>query len=353
MATELKPNRFGVRLHGGMSPARCLEVGTAAEANGFASVWFAENPFHRGVLPAVSALAATTSRIRIGIGVVNPYNRHPSLIAMEFGALDELSNGRAVLGLGAGIAGQVRRMGFDYRPLAALRDSINILRGLLRGDRVTYQGRAFSVDGVALGFRPPRPDMPIYAASMGDRSLELCGQLADGLIVSNMCPPAYAERAIGIIQNSAAASHRGPLDIVQYVPCVARPDRAEARRVAKSVIGEMLSAFWPVDADWPEIRETIVALSGIAKSDVVEALERLRRGEPATEVLDDRYVAAFAIAGDARDCQADAERYRSAGVNELVLTFAGNQPLADMAYFGAALTGARSGIGTAAAVIPG
>jgi len=341
VVAEVKCNRIGVRLHGGLSPARCLELGAAAEANGFTSVWFAENPFHRGVLPAVSALAATTSQIRIGIGVVNPYNRHPSLIAMEFGALDELSDGRAVLGLGAGIAAQVRRMGFDYRPLAALRDSIDILRGLLRGDNVTYQGRAFSVDGVALGFRPPRPDMPIYAASMGDRSLELCGRLADGLIVSNMCPPAYSERAICIVQSSAAAAQRAPLDIVQYVPCVARADRREACRVAKGVIGEMLSAFWPVNADWPAIRETIVALSGIPKTDVVGALERLRRGEPPVKVLDDRFVAAFAIAGDARDCQAAAERYRRAGVNELVLTFAGGQPLVDMAYLGAALNGAN------------
>jgi 5,10-methylenetetrahydromethanopterin reductase len=223
-----------------------------------------------------------------------------------------------------------------------LRDTIHIVRGLLRGDTVTYQGRAFSVDSVTLGFRPLRSDMPIYAASMGDRSLELCGQLADGLIVSNLCPPGYTERAVDIVQNSAAASGRTPLDIVQYVPCVTRPDRDEANRVAKGVIGEMLATFWPVGDDWPTIRETIVRLSGIPKTDVLRALERLRRGEPPSAVLDDRFVAAFAIAGDVGDCQAAAERYQSVGVNELVLTFAGGQPLADMAYLGAVLNAPRT-----------
>ena len=83
----------GLRLHGGLDPHRCVELAKAVEANNFASVWFAENPFERGVLPTAAACAVATRRIRIGIGVWNPFNRHPSLIAMEIGALDELAQG--------------------------------------------------------------------------------------------------------------------------------------------------------------------------------------------------------------------------------------------------------------------
>ncbi len=83
------PN-LGTRLHGGIDPRRCVELAKVAEANGFTSVWFAENPFNRGVLPAASASAAATHSMRIGIGVFNPYNRHPTLIAMEIGALADL-----------------------------------------------------------------------------------------------------------------------------------------------------------------------------------------------------------------------------------------------------------------------
>ncbi len=332
--------RIGVRLHGGLDPHHCIELAVAAEAGGFASLWFAENPFHRGVMPTVAACAMRTGRIGVGIGIVNPYQRHPTLIAMEFGALDELAKGRALLGIGSGIGAQIARMGFAYRPLAALSDTIHIVRALLRGEELTYRGRVFSVDRVALGFRPPRPDMPIYLASMGDRSLDLCGRLADGLIVSNMCPPGYTERATGIVQGSAAEAGRAPLAVVQYVLCVVRRDREEARNIAKAAIGAMLTAFWPA-GEWPALRETIVRHSGIAKPEVAAALVRLRRGEPADSILDDRFIEAFAIAGTAEDCLAQAARYGRAGVAELVLTFAGTQPASDMAYFAGALRAHR------------
>jgi hypothetical protein len=66
---------------------------------------------------------------------------------------------------------------------------------------------------------------------------------------------------------------------VQYLPCVARPDGAEAREIAKEAVGAMLIALWPTGNDWPAQRETIVRLSGIARVEMVGALDRLRRGE--------------------------------------------------------------------------
>lgn len=329
--------RFGVRLHQGLAAAECVRMAQAAEAAGFASVWFAENPFDRGVLPAAAASAALTQRIGIGIGIVTPYLHHPSQIAMEFGALDELAEGRALLGIGSGIGGRIERMGLPYRPLAALEDAVHIVRGLLCGEEVSYRGRVFSLDRVRLGFRPPRPGMPLYLASMGDKSLALCGRIGDGLIVSNMCPPGYTERALGIVGDSAAAAARPVPRVVQYVPCSVRPDGDEARAVALSAVAGMLAIFWPAGGDWPPLRDMIVAKSGIPKPEVVSALDRLRRGDRPETVLDERFVAAFAIAGSAKECLDQVRRFRAVGVDELVLTFAGPQPAADMAYFGAAI----------------
>ena len=85
--------RFGVRLSQSLGPRRSLELAAAAEANGFASLWFAENPFHRGLMPVAGACAAMTERIGIGLGIVNFYQHHPTLIAAEFAALDELAGG--------------------------------------------------------------------------------------------------------------------------------------------------------------------------------------------------------------------------------------------------------------------
>ena len=330
--------RFGVRLPQALEPRRSLELAAVAEANGFASLWFAENPFHRGIVPIAGACAATTERIGIGLGIVNFYQHHPTLIAAEFAALDELAGGRVRLGIGSGVGPRILRLGYKWRPLPSLEDAVAIIRPLLRGEAADHRGSVFSAERVTLGFRPPRPDAPIYVASMGDRSLALCGRIADGLIVSNMCPPRYTERAVGIVQQSAAVAGRKPLDIVQYLPCVVRQDRDEARRLAKHAVGGMLTTFWPIGGDWPALRDRIVECSGIAKPEVVASLARLRRGEPADTVLDDRFIAAFAIAGTAEDCLVQAAQYRRAGVAELVLTFAGPQAEADMAHFAAVLS---------------
>ena len=329
--------RIAVRLDQDLDPHRCIELAVVAETSGYSSLWFAENPLHRAILPAVSACALQTERIRLGIGIINTYQHHPSLIAMEVGALDELAGGRILLGIGSGVGSRIARLGFDYRPVSALRDATQIIRTLLRGEETSYRGRAFSVDRVRLGFRAPRPDMPIYFASMGDRSLALCGELADGLIVSNLCPPGYTRRAVAIVQQSAAAAGRKAPDVVQYMPCAVRADRDEALHFAKSAVGEMLAAFWPVGSDWPELRETIVRHSGVSKSEMVAALARLRRGEPPDRVLDDRFVEAFAIAGTAEECLATAARYGGEGVHELVLTFVGAQAAEQMAHLGRAL----------------
>jgi len=88
----------------------------------------------------------------------------------------------------------------------------------------------------------------------------------------------------------------------------------------------MLIALWPTGNDWPAQRETIVRLSGIARPEMVDALDRLRRGERAGRVLDDRFISGFALA-----------QYRRAGAHELALSFAGSQPAADAAYLARAV----------------
>jgi 5,10-methylenetetrahydromethanopterin reductase len=332
----------GVRVHGGMTPVACIEVAEAVERNGLSALWFAENPFNRGVLPAAAAATLATKHIRIGIGVFNPYNRHPTLIAMEIGALDELAGGRVGLGLGSGIGDRVVRMGLSYdKPLAALRDAITIVRGMLAGEAVTYRGRVFSVSNAKLDFTPPRTDMPIYMAATGDQSLRLCGQVADGLMISNMCPPGYTVRALQLLAEGAAKAGRPrPATVIQYVPCIARPDRSEARQTVKATVGEMLSTYWAMGEKWPAIQQAMLQGSGIAESEFVAAIARIRAGTRAADALDDRFVDAYAIAGNADDCVAAIARFGAIGVTEMIVTFVGAQPTADMAYLAGALKAA-------------
>ena len=334
--------KLSVRLSGGINPRCSIDLAKVADANGFDTVWFAENAFNRGVLPAAAACAAATAKVGIGIGVFNPYNRHPTLIAMEIGALDELAQGRARLGIGSGIASATERMGLSTeRPLAAVRDAIAIVRAMLAGEEVTYAGRVFSVQKVKLEYKALRPGLPLLMAARGEQALALCGKIADGLMISNMCPPDFTRRAVDIIRNAAREAGRQPPaqvvdQVVQYVPCAVRPDRAEAHRLAKETIGEMLPGFWSLGQRVPAAKSALLRAGELSQDDFAAAVDRLRVGELPADVLDERFVDAFAIAGTAEDCLAQARRYRAAGATELVLTFVGPQPEQDMGYLASA-----------------
>jgi 5,10-methylenetetrahydromethanopterin reductase len=326
--------KLSVRLSGAIDPRRCIEIAKIADANRYHSVWFAENAFGRGVLPAASAASAATQSIGIGIGVLNPYNRHPTLIAMEIGALDELAQGRARLGIGSGIAASTERMGLSTdRPLAAVRDAITIVRALLKGEEVDYAGGVFSARKVKLDYPPRRPDMPLLMAARGEQALALCGKIADGLIISNMCPAEFTQTAVLAVRDAARQAQRPiPAQVVQYIPCAVRLDRAEAYALAKKAIGEMLPSFWSLAQRLPAAKAAMLRAKALSESDFAGAVARLRAGEGPTDALDDRFVEAFAIAGTAEEALAQARRYGEAGATELVLTFAGRRPEPDMQY---------------------
>src|SRR4051794_747218 len=262
-----------------MTPQACVEQACAAEAAGIDAIWFAENPFARGIVAAAAARALATKTQSIGAGGVNPYGRHPTLIAMEIGALDELSGGRARLGMGSGLGHAVERMGFSTkRSLTILREAIVIVRALLRGEEVNYTGMVFNVQRVKLDYRP-RADIPIFMAARGPNAVKACGELADGLIVSNMCAAGFVAKSVRSLQESAQAAGRaGAPGVVQYMPCVPRADRDEAFRAAKRAVADMLPAYWTLAQKLPDAKAALMTGSGLSEDDFAAAAARLKAG---------------------------------------------------------------------------
>jgi 5,10-methylenetetrahydromethanopterin reductase len=337
------PN-VSLRLHGAMPPAACVALARAADEAGLNGVWFAENAFARGILPAAAACAVATGQIQINAGVFNPFSRHPTMMAMEVAALDELSNGRATLGIGSGIIAAVAKIGFKAdKPLPALRDTLAIVRGLLRGEEVDYAGSAFCARKVKLDF-VPRASIPVFLAGRGDLTVKLAGEAADGVIVSNMCSPGFAARIAELMRASRRAAGRsGAGELIQYMPCAISDDREDAMRQAKREIGAMLPGFWSLAQKLASAKEGFMAGTNIAELEFTTAAERLQTGEDATAVLDDRYVAAFSVAGTPEDCLAAIRRYHAAGVTELALTVGGPAASEDIRALARILTVDRSG----------
>src|SRR5436190_22438326 len=156
-----------------------------AEANGFEAVWQAESRLVREATVPMAAFAAVTDRIRIGSGVVNNWTRNVALMASTFATLDDLAPGRVMLGIGAWWDPLAAKVGIRRRrPLQAMREYVEVLRGLLAMDRVTFHGEFVDVDDIELdivhGDRSPK-QVPIYIGATGLRMMELAGEVADGV----------------------------------------------------------------------------------------------------------------------------------------------------------------------------
>jgi len=204
---------------------------------------------------------------------------------------------------------------------------------MLKGEEVNYAGGVFSAHKVKLEYQALRPDMPLLMAARGEQALALCGKIADGLMISNMCPAEFTQAAVRAVHASARQARRpAPAEAVQYIPCAVRLDRAEAYGLAKAAIGEMLPSFWALGQRVPSAKAALLQAAGLSEADFAAAIRRLHAGERPAQALDDRFVQTFAIAGTAEDVLAQARRYGEAGASELVLTFAGRRAEADMQY---------------------
>jgi 5,10-methylenetetrahydromethanopterin reductase len=316
--------KLSMRLHGGLTPSTCVELVKAADAAGLSGVWFAENAFARGIIPAAAACAQATQRIAINAGVFNPYTRHPTMMAMEIGALNELSNGRATLSVGSGIAAATEKLDISTaKPARAMRDTLTIARGLLRGEQVDYHGTAFSARKVKLDYTP-RPDIPIYLAGRGDVIVKLAGELADGLLVSNMCSLAFAASLAEAMQARRRETGRpGRGEVIQYMPCAVDRDAEAALAAGKRAVGAMVPGFWALGQKSDSAKAALLTGTNIAEGEFAEAAARLRAGEDPIAMLDERYAKSFALVGTPDECLAAAERHAAAGVTELALTFDG------------------------------
>jgi F420-dependent oxidoreductase-like protein len=166
-----------------------------AERLGVDCLWSAEAWGHDAVTP-LAFLAARTSRIRLGTGIMQAGTRTPALIAMTAMSLAAMSGGRFILGLG--VSGPQVIEGWHgirfERPVQRLRETVEIVRRAARGERLAYKGKIYELplpggEGKALrSAARPQPEIPIYLATLSPRSLEMTGEIADGWLGTSFMP---------------------------------------------------------------------------------------------------------------------------------------------------------------------
>lgn len=174
--------RFGVVLQGVDEPDQFIALVRRVEALGFDYLWLTDSSLHaRYVYSYLTLAAMVTTRLKIGTSVTNPLTRHPAIGALAISTIDEISGGRAIYGIGAGDR-PVEALGFKPARLATLRTAVEVTRRLLAGETVTQSDPAFCLDDAHMRV-PTRADIPVYISASGPRTLELAGEIADGVIV--------------------------------------------------------------------------------------------------------------------------------------------------------------------------
>ena len=173
---------YGVVLQGVDPPAAFTDMVREIESLDYSHLWLTDSSLHaRNSYVYLTLAAVNSSRLRLGTAVTNPVSRHPAITAVAAATLDEVSAGRAILGIGAGDR-PLLALGRQPCSAAALADAIGAIRSLLAGDEVTAIAPGFALDHAKLRFGA-RPGLPIFVSASGPRTLELAGGLADGVIL--------------------------------------------------------------------------------------------------------------------------------------------------------------------------
>ncbi|HZS94139.1 MAG TPA: LLM class flavin-dependent oxidoreductase [Chloroflexota bacterium] len=266
----------------------------------------------------LAALAAVrTDKIRLATGVVNPYTRNPTALAMSIATLDEISQGRAVLGLGSSSPSLVRdQMGLVHAgSVVRMRETVEIVSRLLAGEEVSFGGKHFRYASAKLEVPTVQGKIPIYLAAMGPAMLRLAGMMADGALLNVGASLEYTQWAVAVIRAGEAEAGRPPgsVRVAAWLAVYLNPDRRVALARARSLLATMLSI--------PGQGELLLERSG----EPIDLLGEIRRRyqayphrgnlEAAAELIPDDLAERLTFIGDRAAVRKKMEQYRAAGID--------------------------------------
>jgi 5,10-methylenetetrahydromethanopterin reductase len=300
--------------------ARLAERARLAEACGFEKVWLADERFYREVYSVLACVALATTRVAVGPCVTDPFARHPALTAMAIATLDEISQGRAVLGLGAGVSGFAELGIMPRRPPRALREAILLIRALLRDERVDFAGEVVSFRDGRLSFTPLRPEIPIHIASNGPLGQRTAGAVADGAIMEACGSVPEAEAFRAEVARGAAAADRDPSAVrlvVRLNACVAA-DGSRARDIVRPTVARYLGrgALRLATAEAQGLTLPPEAIAPMANAPYAAGVAPYL---PLLPLITDRHVDALALAGTRGEVAARIAELRGAGIQSIIV----------------------------------
>jgi 5,10-methylenetetrahydromethanopterin reductase len=301
---------YGVTLQGVDPPATFTAMVAEIESLGFSHLWLTDSSLHaRNCYSYLTLAAVSSSRLRLGTAVTNPVTRHPAITAAAAATLDEVSAGRAILGIGAGDR-PLLALGRKPCSPAALADAIDAIRALWTGDEVTVTTPGFALDHAHLRF-DTRPGLPVYVSASGPKTLELAGGLADGVILLVGLFPGAVTWALEHIDRGAKAAGRPRPHTALFAYGAITDDHDAALAAGRSI------AAW-----FPQTAPHLCRLAGL-DAQTVDAVRasyaggEFQEAEAAARLLPDGFVRRMALAGDAAEAAGRVRDVLRAGVDSV------------------------------------
>ena len=314
MPTASRP--MGVFILGDTPPGNLVELSQRVERCGFSDLWFAEDYFMLSGFASAALALQATEEVHVGIGAVSNRVRHPAVTAMEASTLANAYPGRFTLSIGHGVPSWVQQMHlFPKSVLGSMREAITDVKSLLAGESLTQSGAYYGYDQVVLTH--PAPDLDVLGAVVGPKSVELCAEIADGMVISVLAGPRY----VAAVKERIAAVRREQglsedFALVTYVLASVGEDRAAARAKVRPVTAFYLGAMGP----------TLITGAYDANEALAAMIEK--GGTTAIEAdMPGDWLDWLAVAGTPEDCRAGIEALFDAGATKVVLCIVPSEEL--------------------------
>ena len=294
-----------------------LRTARVAEELGYDSIWVPE-AWGYEQFQLLTEIALATRTLRVATGIANVFSRSAALLAMSIATLDEISEGRAILGLGTSGRNVIENLhGVPYRkPLTRLRETIGIVRALLRGDRLSPEmSTLFDARHFKLEMHPLRADVPIYVASLQDAAIREVGRLADGW-VPTFWPYRHLDDGIALLAEGARAAGRDPatIELAPFVAIVPLDDVNAARGMIKPVVAFYIGGMGVY-------YHALFCRYGFQENaDRVRDLYLKGERREAAAAVSDELIDAIAICGPAGLCRERLADWRRHGVGTALMT---------------------------------
>ena len=295
-----------------------IEYGVVGESAGYQHAWFPET-WGRDAVTVLSGIATATDRIGIGPSVLNVYSRSPALVGQTAATLQELSDGRLRVAVGPSGPAVIEGWhgeSFD-RPLRRTREFVEVVQAVLSGEVVNYPGECFELAGFRLRCEPPSTPVPIEAAGMGPKSVELAGRFADGWHAIVLSPDGMRDRLTDL-QRGIELGNRSAEDVTVTLSITAsvRDDGELARQRCRNHL-----AFY-VGAMGTYYRDSLARQGYEAEAMAIAEAVANREHDRLPDLIDDELLESFAIAGTPTEARAQLARWESIdGLDELAISF--------------------------------